>query len=454
MQAWGSRCTPGVPKTLGRRARTSGPVKPGVVAKKVQPTILDNDLEFVPDVVRLKPNTRLEGTPYEIIRWLGEGGMGLVFEAHHIDLDRRVALKVLRSSDVTPVADLFRQEAKALAKVGSSYVVQVFDFVSLRDGRLMIAMELIDGQMLSDVPTESVPLERLIPILRQACKGLAAAHRVGIVHRDIKPANIALVQRDGRDDAVTLLDFGVAQFQGMAQKRMAGTPGYVAPEVIGGLEGDTRADLYAIGCVAYLYTAGRAPFTEKDPSKLLLAHLSSDPEPPSVYADVPEPLDRLIMRCLEKNPKDRFEDAADLEAALCEVQIELKLHTPWDDLPIPDVEPGRRARLVKAMPKLVRRQRQRPTMGVGRTRRCGPQRHRGASDAHVGRPAGRVGPDRSRRAHPPRERCSGPGVLRVPPAGATGGADRVHGDPRAGGARRHLGGAGDAACGRAATGLR
>ena len=341
------------PEDAHKKKERIGPLKPGAVAKKVQPTVVDDDLGFVPDVVRLKPNTRLDGTPYTIIRWLGEGGMGVVFEAHHTDLDRRVALKVLRSSDVMPVAELFRQEAKALAKVGSNYVVQVFDFVTLRDGRLIIAMELIDGQMLSDLDPAAVPHERLIPILRQACKGLAAAHRVEIVHRDVKPANIALVQRDGREDAVTLLDFGVALFQGSSRKRMAGTPGYVAPEVIGGKQGDTRADIYALGCVAYLYAAGRSPFVEKDPQELLRAHLSLQPEPPSTYADVPEPLERLIMRCLEKDPNDRYEDANDLEAALCEVQIELNLHTPWDDLPIPDVEEKRRARLLKRMPELL-----------------------------------------------------------------------------------------------------
>jgi serine/threonine protein kinase len=334
----------------------SAPVSAPSRAPRVAPTIIDAELTAEPPI-RLKPQSRLEGTPYEITRWLGDGGMGVVLEARHIDLDRRVALKILRTTDAGPVVDLFRQEARALARLGSEYVVQVFDFVELRDGRLMIAMELLDGVMLSDElgpDTAPMSLDRAIPILRQVCKGLAVAHRAGIVHRDVKPANIALLRRNGRADAVKLLDFGVAQIAGHAGSR-AGTPGYLAPEVATDMGGDPRSDIYAVGCLAYLMLAGRPPFVARDPGELLLAHLSDPPPPPSKFASVPAVLESIVLRCLAKNPAERFARADDLEAALCEAQIALRVQTPWDDLPLPDVDPDRRERLLRDMPELVTR---------------------------------------------------------------------------------------------------
>jgi tetratricopeptide (TPR) repeat protein len=288
--------------------------------------------------------------------------MGTVFEAIHEDLDRRVALKILRDAFSLKTSGLFRKEAKTLGRLGSRFVVDVYDLVELRDGRLMIAMELLRGQPLRDVLDRAgvLPLDRVLPIARQICKGLEAAHREGVVHRDIKPENISLEVIEGRRDAVKLLDFGIAQVDESAEDResRAGTPGYLAPEVISGVGGDLRVDVYAMGCMLFELVAARRPFENDDLSKILLAHLSEAPTAPSLHASCPASLDALILKCLAKNPESRYASAAELEAALCEVQIAEGVATDWDDLPLPDVEPEVVERLQRKMPTPRARRRQ------------------------------------------------------------------------------------------------
>jgi tetratricopeptide (TPR) repeat protein len=347
----------------------AAPSKPKVAGVPEPVSVADTDtvmledgeappVQTAPDVVTrqvaMRPGELLPGSKYRLVRWLGDGGMGTVFEAVHEDLDRRVALKVLRSTFGGPVLDLFRQEARTLGRLGSRFVVDVYDFLELPDGRLVIAMELLQGQTLRQVLKErgTLPCDRVVPIARQICKGLAVAHDAGIVHRDIKPENISLEVVEGRADAVKLLDFGIAQVggkRGGAESR-AGTPGYLAPELISGIGGDERSDIYAVGCALFELVTGRRPFEHEDPSEVLLAHLGEDPVPPSALADVSRPLEQLILTCLEKSPRDRYQDAAALEVALCEVQIHEGFTTEWDDLPFPDVAEDIVERLRRRMP--------------------------------------------------------------------------------------------------------
>jgi len=304
--------------------------------------------------VSLRPGELIPGTRYRLVRWLGDGGMGTVFEAVQEDLDRRVALKVLRSTLSPVVAELFRSEAKVLGRLDSRFVVDVYDLVELSDGRLMIAMELLKGETLRSTiqAAGALPVERLVVVARQICKGLGAAHRVGIIHRDVKPENISLEVAEGRADAVKLLDFGIAQVGSAddSEASRAGTPGYLAPEVISGLGGDARSDVYALGCTLYECVAGRRPFVESQPSDVLLAQLSATPIPPSTVSECPEPLERVILRCLEKDPQDRYADTAAVEVALCKVQIALAFTTEWDDLPLPSVDAETVERLQRRMP--------------------------------------------------------------------------------------------------------
>lgn len=304
--------------------------------------------------VSLRPGELIPGTRYRLVRWLGDGGMGTVFEAVQEDLERRVALKVLRSTLSPAIAELFRGEAKVLGRLESRFVVDVYDLVELSDGRLMIAMELLQGETLRKAiqTAGTLGVERIVAVARQICKGLGAAHRVGIIHRDVKPENISLELAEGRADTVKLLDFGIAQVgtsDGTEASR-AGTPGYLAPEIISGLGGDARSDVYALGCVLYECVSGRRPFVNPEPSKVLLAQLSESPIPPHTLSPCPDALERVILRCLEKEPKDRYADTAAVEAALCEAQIALAFTTEWDDLPLPAVDAEVQARLRRRMP--------------------------------------------------------------------------------------------------------
>lgn len=319
--------------------------------------------------VALRPGQLLPGTRYRLERWLGEGGMGTVFEAVQEDLDRRVALKVLRDSLSLETSSLFRKEAKTLGRLGSRFIVDVYDLVELPDGRLMIAMELLRGQTLRDLLNRegSVRLDRVIAIGRQVCKGLGAAHEAGVVHRDVKPENISLEVVEGRRDTVKLLDFGIAQVDHSAEdrERRAGTPGYLAPEIVSGLGGDHRVDIYAVGCMLFELVVGRRPFDCDDQGEVLLAHLGDEPTAPSEHVSCPASLDALVLKCLRKDPTARHASAGELEAALCEVQIAEALATEWDDLPLPELETEVVERLKRRMPRPRIRKRQWLPWAVG-----------------------------------------------------------------------------------------
>ncbi len=316
------------------------------------------ELERGRPLLPLAPGAAIAGTRYRLVRWLGDGGMGVVYEAEHVDLDRRVALKILRSEACRrpELVDMFRAEARIVARIRSEYIVEVYDFAEVPDGRALFTMELLDGRTLRSVLNEgSLDPGRTIAIARQVCKGLAAAHDAGVVHRDIKPENVFLTRRRGRDDAVRLLDFGISAILAdarLAASRAAGTPWYLAPERVAGLAHDGRADIYALGCTMYEMLSGKRPF-QGDEHEVLLEHIERDPPPLADAApdrSIHPALAALVMRCLAKMPGERFANAQELEAALCEAQIEAGLHSAWDDLPVPDVEPGRRERILLGMP--------------------------------------------------------------------------------------------------------
>ncbi len=309
--------------------------------------------------LRLVAGALVPGTRYRILRWLGEGGMGVVYEAQHIDIERRVALKILRFdlSRQPNMAQVFRDEARAASRMGSQNIVEIYDFGELADGRLFFCMELLEGGDLVPADQERwTEPAALIPILRQVCKGLLTAHRAGIVHRDIKPENIILVTKNGRAGLVKVVDFGISAMLAAGQTQsgsIAGTPHYMAPEQIMSQAFDGRLDMYALGCTAYELLVGHPPFDADTLEALLHKHLLELPTPPSKVCpdrDIPKAVEAVIMRCLEKDPAKRYADMADLEAALCEAQIEAKINTSWDDLPIPDVETERRERLIREMP--------------------------------------------------------------------------------------------------------
>ncbi|PRQ04485.1 Serine/threonine-protein kinase Pkn1 [Enhygromyxa salina] len=308
--------------------------------------------------LRLTPGKVVPGTRYRITRWLGEGGMGVVYEAEHIDIERKVALKILRFdlSQEANMAQVFRDEARAASRIGSKNIVEIYDFGELSDGRLFFCMELIPGGDLVP-PTEDDWIEppRLIGLMRQMCKGLSVAHKAGIVHRDIKPENIIIVEDEGRE-VVKIVDFGISAMLAAGQENgttIAGTPHYMAPEQISGTKFDGRLDIYAMGCMAYELLVGYPPFLAENIQELLQQQLYEEPKPVKDCRpdrEIPQELADVIMRCLVKEPEGRWANMDDFEAALCEAQIAAGITTAWDDLPLPEVESERREQLLAQMP--------------------------------------------------------------------------------------------------------
>jgi tetratricopeptide (TPR) repeat protein/tRNA A-37 threonylcarbamoyl transferase component Bud32 len=369
----------GKQKATGSAPKLAGPALRDATLTRVRLTdagVLQHDPETIdPDStgmqvfeqVRLEPGELLVGTRYRLVGWLGEGGMGVVYECEHVDIERRVALKVLRSG-VDPSsrrARMFREEARAVSRAGRSEdgqvsnIVEIYDFGELPDGRMWFAMELLHGRSLARMLAEGpMAPARLIGVLRQLCKGLAAAHDANVIHRDIKPGNVMLVRDRGRNDVVKVVDFGVAavlaEGDESGEVQLEGTPNYMAPEQATGSRFDHRLDIYAVGAVGFHMLAGGPPFQGEDVFQLLRKVCTEPPPRPTELnpeGGIPTALEDVILRCLEKDPADRYADMRDLEAALCEAQISAKLVTAWDDLPVPKVESPRYEAIVRGMPK-------------------------------------------------------------------------------------------------------
>jgi serine/threonine-protein kinase len=265
---------------------------------------------------------------YRVGRTLGRGGMGVVYEAEHLLIGRKVAIKTLtaRGSLSSAGSVRFRREAQAAASVGNSHVVDVLDMGQLDDGTLFIVLEHLDGVHLGWAVAESrrFSVQRAVRVLCQLCDALSAVHAAGIVHRDLKPENIFLIQRDGEPDFVKVLDFGVCKFndaQGVsltASGDMVGTPLFMAPEQVENLRDiDHRTDVYALGAILHFLLTGLAPFDAATLPKLFI-RICTEP-PPSLRAvddNLPHDLDVIVQRALSKSREQRFESCLALKHAL------------------------------------------------------------------------------------------------------------------------------------------
>ena len=288
------------------------------------------------------PGTLLAGR-YRVVRLLGEGGMGSVYEAEHLALGRRVAVKVMRRryADQKAMVERFGVEARSASKVAHPNVVQVFDYGTTEAGEGFLVMELLAGAPLSDVVKKQGPLElgRVISILAEVATALRAAHQSGIIHRDLKPANIFLTRMNADErERVRVLDFGMAKLidlgsnsgdavgdsqtmnRGLtAAGEILGTPEYMAPEQAIGGEVDARIDVYALGCVAFEMWTGSPPFTGSNYVTVLAKHMDERPPRLSDTRDAPPALDQLIARTLSKLPDDRPADMGAVLQALARV---------------------------------------------------------------------------------------------------------------------------------------
>lgn len=276
------------------------------------------------------PERELVAGRYRLVREIGRGGIGSVWEAELAPIGKRVAIKLLRRDAVARSGDhaaRLLREAQAASAIGHEHIVRVDDFGVDPDAGPFLVMELLRGRSLAleIVAHAPMPWPRVAGLLLQLCSALAAAHRVGIVHRDLKPANVFLTEREGGADHCKLLDFGLCK--PMPEAELAGvlttlgtrlgTPGYMAPEQIRGDEVDGRADLYALGCVAHEMLSGKPPFEARRIAELIEAHVQA--EPPSLDVRVPgTPRDvaELVLRLLAKSPEQRFADADALARAI------------------------------------------------------------------------------------------------------------------------------------------
>ncbi|XYI01241.1 serine/threonine-protein kinase [Sorangium sp. So ce1128] len=269
---------------------------------------------------------------YRIVRVLGAGGMGAVLEAHHLVLDQRVAIKLVLPEAAKRDGSVprFLREARAASSLRSEHVARVLDVDTLDGGLPYLVMDLLEGTDLSvRLRSEGrLPIEEACEIGVQICEALSEAHARGIVHRDIKPGNLFIVRRTDGSPLVKVLDFGIAKLLGpvdelgvdslTSQNAMVGSPLYMSPEQMRASRAvDTRSDLWSLGVALYQALAGKLPFEAETFGELILQVMQERPAPlSSLRAEVPEALSQAIMRCLERSPEERWQDVAQLAAAL------------------------------------------------------------------------------------------------------------------------------------------
>jgi len=270
---------------------------------------------------------------YRIIRKLGEGGMGEVYAAEHVHIEKRFAIKLLRPEIVSNAEAVtrFRQEARSSSSIGHRNIIAIEDFGQLADGRIYMCMELLNGAALNDMITQPIGVDRLLNILIQTGHGLAAAHAKGIIHRDMKPENIFVTIGPSGEDIPKLLDFGIAKVSGNdGQNHLTrtgtifGTPFYMAPEQALGNAVDARTDIYAVGVIMYECFAGSLPFQGDSFMGILTQHITMEPEPVAQRAakagrQLPPGLADVITRCMQKNPAQRFSTMDELVNVLVQI---------------------------------------------------------------------------------------------------------------------------------------
>ena len=269
---------------------------------------------------------------YQLVRELGAGGMGVVYKAEHVMLKRPCAIKFISpkvDADETAL-QRFEREVRATARLSHWNTIEIYDYGHTDDGRFYYVMELLPGISLAEILEKHgrMSAARTIHFLRQVCAALAEAHQAGIIHRDLKPANIFATHRGGHWDVAKLLDFGLVKHTSPTEDlsdsdlsqagELRGSPIYMSPEhVDDDVLLDQRSDIYSLGITAYQMLTNTVPFEGNKPMAILIAHARDVPQLPSIRnSSLPKDLEAVVMKCLEKDPADRYQSVEQLDKAL------------------------------------------------------------------------------------------------------------------------------------------
>ena len=336
------RKPPAPPRRSGRGTIAGGPIGHAKIVKKQDSGTDEFKSSEVSSVSQGATSTSvigsLVGGRYRIRRLSGEGGMGRVYEAEHIEIGKRVALKILHPaySQTPDLVERLRREARAASRIGHAHVVDVTDSGTTEDGSFFFVMEYLEGRELGDIVFEEKGLDvwRAVGIAQQICRALQAAHSAGVIHRDLKPENVLIISRDEQKDFVKVLDFGIAknitdqddEIRGNPRRKLTnpgvamGTPEYMAPEQAAGSPADARSDIYALGGVLYEMLVGHAAFEGVNFMEVLHKKATEAPAPiRNVRNDVPAELEALVLKTMSKDPASRPQTMADLERQLAEL---------------------------------------------------------------------------------------------------------------------------------------
>jgi serine/threonine-protein kinase len=273
---------------------------------------------------------------YRLEEQLGSGGMGVVYRARHLLIDRIVAIKILVPGKNTDhLRAWFLREARAVNRINHAHIVDIHDYGETDDGLAYLVMELLDGTPLNEVIARGpMPVSRAADIIEQCCAALARAHDLGVIHRDLKPDNVYLLERGGRKDFVKILDFGLARLMqetaAAARGAVFGTPEYMSPEQTLGAEATAASDLYSLGVVFYEMLTGKLPFEGPGRSAVMEQHRSQPPVPPSRHVPGLLPLgESIVLKLLEKEPSRRYRDAHHLLEDVKALQRQAP-RNPWE----------------------------------------------------------------------------------------------------------------------------
>ena len=305
---------------------------------------------------------------YKLVKLIGEGGMGSVYQAEHITIGRKLAIKVLAPEycDSPEVVARFLQEARTASMLHHEHIVDITDFGYTKQGLAFLTMEYLEGEDLATLLQREgrQPWARLRRMILQVCRALHAAHEKGIVHRDMKPDNCFRIKRGGNHDFIKILDFGIARLANPQDSIVTqtgvvmGTPDFMAPEQAMGKHVDHRADIYSLGASAYALLTGRPPFEGANEYDVIYKQLNDHPAPPSevapVAAGVPKWLDKVILRTLRKDPDERHASMRELADALREAQALATSPGFRPELPAPgELEAAAEARAGKRVSPLL-----------------------------------------------------------------------------------------------------